>query len=105
MENVKKEKEKKEENEIEVKEPLQQFVVIQDFRITDKDMQIIPKDIDKYGKLQWKNKSILTIDKLYIFEDILFENIIDDYLYRVKSAGENLEELAVTIDEILKETK
>lgn len=35
-------KEKKEVTDIEVKEPLQQFEVIQDFRITDKDMQIIP---------------------------------------------------------------
>lgn len=35
-------KEKIEVNDIEVKEPLHQFVVIQEFRITDKDMQIIP---------------------------------------------------------------
>lgn len=35
-------KEKKEVDEIEVKEPLQQFEVIQYFEITDKHMQIIP---------------------------------------------------------------
>ena len=63
------------------------------------------KDIDMYGKLEWKNKTLLTIDKLYIFEDIQFENIIDDYLYRVKSAGDNLEELVIIIDDIIKETE
>jgi hypothetical protein len=47
----------------------------------------------------------LKIDKLYIFKDIKFENIIDDYLYRLKSAGNNLEELAVIIDDIIKETE
>jgi hypothetical protein len=63
------------------------------------------KDIDMYGKLEWKNKTLLKIDKLYIFEDIKFENIMDDYLYRVKSAGNNLEELVIIIDDIIKETK
>ncbi|MDH3321854.1 MAG: hypothetical protein OEM04_02630 [Flavobacteriaceae bacterium] len=63
------------------------------------------KDIDMYGTLQWKNKTLLTIDKLYIFEDIQFENIMDDYLYRVKSAGNNLKELLIIIDEIIKETE
>lgn len=63
------------------------------------------KDIDMYGKLEWKHKTLLTIDKLYIFEDIQFENIMDDYLYRVKSAGDNLEELVIIIDDIIKETE
>jgi hypothetical protein len=62
------------------------------------------KDIDMYGELQWKNKTLLTIDKLYIFEDIQFENIMDDYLFRVKSAGNNLQELLIIIDDIIKET-
>ena len=63
------------------------------------------KDIDTYGMLQWENKTLLKIDKLYIFEDIQFENIMDDYLYRVKTAGNNLEELQLIIDDILKETE
>jgi len=63
------------------------------------------KDIDMYGTLQWKNKTLLKIDKLYIFEDIQFENILDDYLFRVKSAGNNLKELLVIIDDIIKETE
>jgi hypothetical protein len=63
------------------------------------------RDIDMYGTLKWQNKTLLKIDKLYIFKDIKFENIIDDYLYRLKSAGNNLEELAVIIDDIIKETE
>jgi Family of unknown function (DUF6090) len=63
------------------------------------------KDIDRYGMLEWENKTLLTIDKLYIFEDIQFENIMDDYLYRVKSAGNNLKQLQVIIDRIIEETE
>ncbi|WP_144374453.1 DUF6090 family protein [Winogradskyella sp. PG-2] len=63
------------------------------------------KDIDAYGTLQWKSKTLLNIDKLYIFEDIQFENIMDDYLYRVKSAGNNLKELLTIIDKIILETE
>jgi hypothetical protein len=63
------------------------------------------KDIDMYGTLQWKDKTLLTIDKLHIFEDIQFENIMDDYLYRSKSAGNNLKELLVIIEDIIKETE
>jgi len=63
------------------------------------------KDIDMYGILKWQNKTLLKIDKLYIFEDIKFENIVDDYFYRVKAAGNNLEELVVIIDAIIKETE
>jgi hypothetical protein len=63
------------------------------------------RDIDVYGTLQWQNKTCLQIDKLKIFEDIQFENIMDDYLYRVKSAGNNLKDLVLIIDAIIKETE
>ena len=63
------------------------------------------KDIDTHGVLQWKSKTLLNIDKLYIFEDIQFENIMDDYLYRVKSASNNLKQLEIIIDAIIKETE
>tara|TARA_R100000935_G_scaffold8302_7_gene17532 strand:+ start:161453 stop:162190 length:738 start_codon:yes stop_codon:yes gene_type:complete len=62
------------------------------------------KDIDMHGMLQWKNKTLLPIDKLYIFEDIQFENIMDDYLYRVKSASNNLKQLEIIIEDIINET-
>ncbi|SFZ93950.1 hypothetical protein SAMN05428642_103450 [Flaviramulus basaltis] len=63
------------------------------------------KDIDVYGNLKWKNKTLLKVDKLQIFEDIEFENIMDDYLYRIISNKEKLNELTILIDDILKETK
>lgn len=43
------------------------------------------KDIDQYGDLKWQSKTVLKIDKFQLFEDILFENILDDYLFRVNS--------------------
>jgi hypothetical protein len=77
------------------------------------DEQLIPylsrkyslKDIDNYGQLNWKNKTSLSVDKLQVFEDIEFENILDDYLYRKKSSKKGLLELEKIIDDILKETE
>jgi len=63
------------------------------------------KDIDIYGRLNWKNKTILNIDKIQIFEDIEFENIIDDYLYRISGSLIDLYGLEKIIDDILKETE
>ncbi|MFD2725699.1 DUF6090 family protein [Hyunsoonleella rubra] len=63
------------------------------------------KDIDMFGELGWKTKSLLKIDKLKIFEDIEFENIMDDYMYRAQVAQNGLNELTIVIDNIIKETK
>jgi len=63
------------------------------------------KDIDNYGILSWKNKSSLKQEKLLIFEDIEFENILDDYIYRVKSEKSRLMSLEAIVDNILIATK
>ena len=63
------------------------------------------KDIDMYGELKWENKSRIKIDKLQILEDIEFENIMDDYLYRLNGEKKNLLEFEEIIDHILKETE
>ena len=63
------------------------------------------RDIDMYGKLAWENKSQLKIDKLQIFEEIEFEGILDDYIYRVRSEKKSLNELDTIINNILKETE
>ena len=63
------------------------------------------KDIDNYGLLKWENKTSLSIDKLQVFEDIEFENILDDYLYRKTSSMNALVELEKIIDSIIKETE
>jgi hypothetical protein len=63
------------------------------------------RDIDMYGRLAWKTKTTLNIDKYQIFEDIEFENILDDYLYRSSSGRRRLNELEKIIDAIIKETE
>jgi len=63
------------------------------------------KDVDRYGRLNWNAKTLLSIDKLQIFEDIEFENILDDYLYRNSTSRENLKELDIIIDAIIIESE
>lgn len=62
------------------------------------------KDIDKYGALKWEKSSTLNVDKYKIFNDIEFENILDDYLYRVTTTQVIIDDLKKIIDNILKET-
>ncbi len=63
------------------------------------------RDIDMYGRLAWKTKTNLNIDKLGVFEDIEFENILDDYLYRISTSRLRINELEKTINAIIKETE
>jgi hypothetical protein len=63
------------------------------------------KDIDKYGALNWKENTSLEINKFEIFNEIEFENITDDYLYRVITAENNASEIEQRIEAILTETK
>jgi hypothetical protein len=62
------------------------------------------KDVDMYGKLNWKSKSDLKIDKLKIFEDIEFENLMDDTLYRLLRYNNSLKKALLVIDNILIES-
>lgn len=57
-----------------------------------------------YGNLKWKNKSQLDVNKMGIFTDIEFENLVDDLLYRLINTKEKTEQLKITIDEIINET-
>ena len=63
------------------------------------------KDIDMHGTLAWENKTELEIDKLAIFNNIEFENILDDLLYRISRSTSDLEKLVMIIDAIVQETK
>ena len=83
-------------------------------RITGKiDNDIFPylskkyalKDSDAYGPLNWKEKTNLEVDKLQIFKEIEFENIMDDFLYWVVDNKNLFIELNLLIDKILKETQ
>jgi hypothetical protein len=62
------------------------------------------KDLDKYGALKWKENTNLKIDKYAIFNDIEFENITDDYLYRVVAAEKSIKRIGTILDAILAET-
>ncbi len=62
------------------------------------------KDIDKYGALKWEKASNLKVEKHQIFNDIEFENILDDYLYRITTTQKTIDALEKIIDSILKET-
>ncbi len=61
--------------------------------------------MDVFGDLKWENKTILEIDKLKILQDIEFENITDDYLYRLYDSKKKLIELETIIYKILNETE
>jgi hypothetical protein len=55
--------------------------------------------------LNWKNKTNLAVDKLQIFQEIEFENLLDDFLYRVIDCKNRLIELETIINKIIKETE
>ena len=58
------------------------------------------KDLDKYGPLQWDSGTSLKVDKMAIFQDLEFENLMDDQLYRKQSllmTFESLEEIILTL--------
>jgi hypothetical protein len=59
------------------------------------------KDIDKYGALGWETSSVLPADKTAIFQELTYESLIDDFLYRLQRYITSLQEARVIIDEIL----
>jgi hypothetical protein len=63
------------------------------------------KDMDAYGPLNWKDKTDLVVDKYQIFEELEFENLMDDFLYWVADIKTLYIELDTLIDDILRETE
>ena len=59
------------------------------------------KDMDKYGVLNWKESSRLSIEKTAVFQDITYENLIDDFLYRLTRYINTLEEAGNIMDKII----
>jgi len=51
------------------------------------------KDVDQYGNLKWKNKSEFELDKTVIFYDVVYENLADDFMYRLDRYLIELEKL------------
>jgi hypothetical protein len=63
------------------------------------------KDIDYYGSLKYKSKSILKNDKFKIFYDIKFESLIDDSLWRLDQYMKDLKNVEILIDKFIEETR
>lgn len=62
------------------------------------------KDIDAYSQLAWKKKSILKSDKLKVFHELEYENLVDDFLYHLLEYEHDLQNILTTIEQIIKET-
>ncbi|MEM1260721.1 MAG: DUF6090 family protein [Bacteroidota bacterium] len=58
------------------------------------------KDIDRYGRLNWKNQSEFKIDKTAVFEDMIYENLTDDFMYRLDRYFLELKKLETIINKI-----
>ena len=61
------------------------------------------KDIDKYGALAWKQPSRLPNNKLQVFRELEFENLVDDHLYRLMRYERDLTKGKAIIKNILKQ--
>ncbi len=59
------------------------------------------KDVDVYGNLAWSEKSTFEIDKMAVFEDFVYENLTDDFMYRIDRYLTELNELNQIVDNIL----
>lgn len=60
------------------------------------------KDVDSYSPfLAWKEPSRLAIRKLEVFEDVIFENLVDDLLFRMMYYQKFLEDTRIIILNII----
>jgi len=63
------------------------------------------KNVDAYGDMRWQEPSNLNIDKLTIFSDIKFENLLDDYLANIYIFIDRENKLLDVIEQIIKATE
>jgi len=62
------------------------------------------KNIDSYGILEWNKKSKLKHTNYKMFQDIEFENVMDNQAWDLKNYILSLKELEKTMDRIIAET-
>jgi hypothetical protein len=61
------------------------------------------KNIDAYGDLNWKEPSRVTPSRnLGIFNDLSYENLVDDQLYRLFRYDNDMKKARAIIEEILR---
>jgi|TARA_R110000737_G_scaffold352409_1_gene398306 hypothetical protein len=58
------------------------------------------KDLDQYGNLNWKEPSKFKKNKHAVFGDLVYENLIDDFMYRIDRYLTQLKELETIIKKI-----
>ena len=60
------------------------------------------KNIDAYGDLDWKEPSrVVPASNLDIFEDLVYENLVDDQLYRLFRYDKDMKKARAIIEEIV----
>jgi hypothetical protein len=62
------------------------------------------KDLDQYGNLNWKEPSKFEKDKHAVFDDLVYENLIDDFMYRIDRYLKQLKELENIIKKVESQT-
>ena len=62
------------------------------------------KDLDKFGNLKWEEPSKFELEKLAIFDDVVYENLTDDFMYRIDRYLIQLKMLKQIIEEIESQT-
>ena len=62
------------------------------------------KDVDRYSRLAWKEKSKLPNDKTKLFRDMVYENLLDDFLYRLSGYIGQLRQMDIVYKAIIEET-
>ncbi len=63
------------------------------------------KNIDKYGILNWKEKSKFNHNNAVLFKDLEFENMIDNQAWNIKNYINHLENLESVMNYIIQETE
>lgn len=58
------------------------------------------KDLDQYGNLNWAVPSKFKINKQDIFDDLVYENLVDDFMYRIDRYFIQLKELERIIKQV-----
>ena len=58
------------------------------------------KDLDQYGNLNWKEPSKFKKNKQAIFDDLVYENLIDDFMYRIDRYLIELKKLETIIKQV-----
>lgn len=62
------------------------------------------KNIDSYGVLQWKQPSKLNLDTSKMFQDLEFENNMDNHAWSINNYINALQDLEKTIDKVIEAT-